>query len=288
MLLNDSGIHLHQSDVESFRKCPESKRLDVINGLDAFGELFESDAATVGTGMHATIEYELAGNWQTDLFRLKEYASNWFMETMRTYAVSGVRYSRETFRTDLKAIASLEILVESWFKSEEREMLQHMDPADRLVEWQFDLPFTVDRNGRQIWLAGKADLVLPNEVWDWKSASGDYKPWEKQRWAIQPTTYLWAASESGLIRPNLDGEFKFRYKVAVRKSTAVKFQTVTVTRGEGQFDWLKKLTRNMSEYIESQGFQNEWLLRDESALCSGKWCSFWDQCKGSHVSPEWS
>jgi hypothetical protein len=31
-----------------------------------------------------------------------------------------------------------------------------------------------------------------------------------------------------------------------------------------------------------------WPMNDQHALCSPKWCPFWDGCKGSHVPVDWA
>jgi len=105
---------------------------------------------------------------------------------------------------------------------------------------------------------------------------------------VQPTTYTWAAAHNGLILPNSDGEFIFEYKVLVRRSKPVAFQTVTVRRTVGTFTWLERITQNIVALMENLGFENEWPLNDHSALCGPKWCPFWSQCKGQYVNGDWT
>lgn len=284
MIIDERGYHLHQSDIETFMQCPEQLRLKHLAVGDA-----TSDAAFVGTTTHAVIEHELMS--PQPYGSLKEainYGAYAFLEGMEQLYANQTAYSRETFKTDSKALKALEPLVESWYVSPERDMLMSMDPNDYQVEWEFDKPFTVTPDGTTIWLAGRTDLVLRNRVWDWKTSSSEYKPWEKQRWAIQPTEYLWAAATEGLILPNADGEFVFEYKVLKRGAKPVKFQTVTVKRTMGSFTWLERIVQNMVSFMEKMGFDTEWPLNDHSALCGPKWCPFWAGCKGAYIGEDWT
>jgi hypothetical protein len=112
-----------------------------------------------------------------------------------------------------------------------------------------------------------------------------YKKWEKQRWAVQPTVYLWAAAHSGIIFPDEKDVFNFNFKVLERKMRDVTIQTVPVTRTMSNFVWLERLCQNIAIQMEV-GIDREWALNDHSALCGPKWCSFWSQCKGQYVDAD--
>lgn len=285
MRIEDDGIHLHQSDIETFMQCPEKKRLSIIAGINE--ESFTSDAAFVGTCLHAVIQHELVEGPMDDLFSAHQLGAWKYLQGFEEMVEKGgVTYSRETFGDDARALAALERLVDVWWHSPEREMLMHMDPADYHVEWSFDRLFTTSESGMPIWLAGQADLVLPWAVWDWKSASSPYQRWEKQRWGVQPPVYLWAAQDAGLISKNREGFYEFQFKVAVRKAKLEPFQTVPILKSDAAFEWLRHEAENIANYVEAVGFEKPWLLNDHSALCGPKWCPFWDGCKGKFIDAD--
>lgn len=288
MKITDDGIyHVRQSDIETFLNCPEQSRRRM---LVADGSRSESDAATVGTALHTVIEHELAGNTYSSLKECKGFSAKTFLELLEEYAANPLcSYSAESFGTHARAMEQLAILSESWYTSKLRADLLHY-PTDELnTEWNFDLPFRTDRgdNKPDIWLSGTSDLVFANQVWDWKSTSSmrSYTPWEKQRWAVQPTVYLWAASQAGLIRADADALYQFSYQVFVRGKVQEP-QAVRVTRSNQNFNWLARVVENMVHMATTMGTDNEWPLNDHSALCGPKWCPFWDACKGSMIDGE--
>jgi hypothetical protein len=251
----------------------------------------ETDAATVGTVLHATIEEELLQGFWANCSDVIAWACAEYVHTLEGYAEAGATYSMSTFGTHDKALQALASLVESWFVSDERKELLHEDEAARKVEWHFDLPFMeveVKKHGKRpetipVFLAGMADLVRTNRVQDWKSASSDYKQWEYQRWGRQPDVYCWAAAESGLIIPDRNGLFYFDFKVFVRRATPRLPDTITVARSVNHFDWLKVLVHRLVTMQYHLGFDIAWPTDDQHVLCSPKWCEFWSQCKGAIV-----
>lgn len=287
MILDEKGLHLHQSDIETYMQCPEQLRLKFLAGIN--DESFTSDAAFVGTSTHAVIEHELVSDVPyANLAEVQNYAAYAFLEGMEEMAQKGTVYSRESFKTDSAAIKALMPLAESWYISKERDMLMSMDRADYQVEYEFDRAFTVAPSGLVVFLAGRQDLIFQNRIWDWKTASSmnSHKRWEKQRWGVQPTVYTWAAATEGFILPRADGTFLFEEKVLLRKAKPVPFETVSVTRTVGTFTWLERITQNIVTLMEGLGIHNEWPLVDHSALCGPKWCPFWDNCKGAYIDAD--
>lgn len=285
MDLDEHGhLHLHQSDIETFHTCPEQLRFTHLAHEN--GGRQETDAATVGTCLHHVIEHELETGFETRVRDLHGIAASVFLETLEGYKNTGATYVRSTFKDDMAAIKSLEILATSWFQSEEREHLRHVPESELLIEWEFDMPFC-EVAGIQVWLAGRTDLILPgqNEIWDWKSASRPYQQWEKQRWAIQPTVYTWAAHQAGFLTPDNDGLFTFKNKVFVRGPKPTACQTIHVRRGPQNWAWLEKQIAHM---VVLAGVlpDGPWPVNDHGALCGPKWCAFWSQCKGAFVSGE--
>lgn len=288
MLLDERGLHLHQSDLDTYMGCPEKLRRRYI--ASTAGEQFNSDAAFVGTTMHSTIEDELNG---VVLYESEEhcaqYAAYLFLEGFAKMVADGVIYSRESFLTDAKALQALKPLVLSWYRSPEREELLTLNDEDVVVEYEFDEEFTTHPSGLLIWLAGRMDVIVRrHRIWDWKSSSSEYKLWEKQRWAPQPTVYTWAAAKNGMLLPNKYGEYLFEYKVLKRGSKPTGFLTYPVTRTINGWTWMNRVANNIATTFLKLGIEEEWPLNDHSALCSPKWCEHWDNCKGLYIGKDWT
>jgi hypothetical protein len=222
-----------------------------------------------------------------------------FIKLLEGYVEAKAAYVRSSYDSDTVAIKMLDGIARSWYRSQERTMLMQHDPAQRLVEWTFDLPFMeceVRRSKRskpeviQVWLAGQADLLLldRNRIWDWKSANQQYKRWEAQRWRPQQSVYTWAANEAGLLTPNKDGVIPFDYKVFMKGSGKPTDgpETISVFAGPGNWSFLRHKLFNLVNMQYQLGYDQPWPLDDMHVLCSPKWCGRWDVCKGLHVSPE--
>lgn len=286
MKYDENGIHIHQSDLKNH--CLEKLRLETI----ATGPRLENDAATVGTALHAVIEHELGGNVYETLYDCQSYAAHTYLRLLEEYQQGGKPYALSSFGTHDRAIELLTKLAAAWYMSAERETLLTASNTPK-VEWNFDLPFTevaVKKHGKKaetvpIYLAGTADIIHDNMVWDWKTAGSEYRRWEYQRWGRQPDVYTWAAATSGLIVPNSDGIYRFDFKVFVRNNDpALGCQTVTVERSANSWSWLNEIINRLVNFMYNMGLDREWPLDDQHVLCSPKWCTFFDMCKGSHVS----
>lgn len=287
MRVDEQGVHLHQSDLKNH--CLEKLRLDTV----AVGPRLENDAATVGTVLHAVIESELGEGAFNSLREAHAHGAWQFVRFMEEYQAEGKGFAFSTFGTAPKALAALENLVTAWYQCSERSQL--LGSTDKpLVEWNFDLPFAhvpVKKHGKKadevpVFLAGTADLVWDNMLWDWKSAGAEYRQWEKQRWDRQPDVYTWAAHQAGLIVPDSDGLFTFEFKVFVRKAQPVPPQTITVKRSPNHWAWLQQIVTRLVNLSYNLGLDADWPLDDQHVLCSPKWCSYFDMCKGAHVSGE--
>lgn len=285
MRFDSDGIHLHQSDLKNH--CLEKLRLETV----ATGPRVENDAATVGTALHAVIEHELNGSLYNNYDDCQAQAIAEYMALLEHYQSNGYPYALSSFGSHDKAIHYLVRLAEAWYNSHERVvLLQSTNPP--LVEWKFDLPFTVvpvKKHGKKadevpVFLAGTADIVYYNEVWDWKTAGSEYRRWEYQRWGRQPDVYTWAATQSGLITPDRDGNVTFLFKVFIRgNDPSAGCQTVEIKRSANNWLWLEQIVHRLVNFSYNMGLDREWPLDDQHVLCSPKWCTFFDMCKGAHV-----
>ncbi len=291
MRFESDGIHLHQSDLKNH--CLEKLRLETV----AVGPRIENDAATVGTALHAVIENELGGDLYDDLEACKAQAVSAYLGLLESYSEKETPYALSSFGSHDKAIRLLIDLAEGWYHSKERFSLLGSSTAP-LVEWKFDLPFCevpVKKHGKAadsipVWLAGTADIVHDNQVWDWKTAGSEYRRWEYQRWGRQPDVYTWAATQSGLVVPDSNGQTTFLFKVLIRGADPKNgFQTVPIIRTANNWSWLETIVGRLVNFAYNMGLDREWPLDDQHVLCSPTWCTFFDMCKGAHVDgQEWS
>ena len=296
---DDGDLVLHQSDIGHFMTCPEQFRVE--NGIVPGGVFeknvdlrVETDAATIGTVFHATVEHELTGNRFQRVSDAERWAKQHMGNLVFEYMTNGTEYRTESFGDDpTKALATLAKLVNRWFYSQERKYwlaLVADHPGSIEVEWSFTVPFIENRTGRypNILLAGTADILdtYNHRLVDWKTSSRDYQRWEKQRWGIQPTVYTYAAAQQGLLDRHQEG-YQFDFVVWNHKANTDEPQKVTVWRDAGQHAWLVQMVSNMVDMIESE--LAVWPLRDDHALCGPKWCGNWSNCKGMYVQhPDWS
>lgn len=271
-------------------QCAEQTRLKALTTA-ADGGRFESDAATVGTVLHATIEEELETGWFATERDAKGWAAGHFVRVLEGYAANESTYSRASFGTDMKALHAIERLVGSWFHSEERAELAVIPDGVLIPEWTFDVPvgLQVETEGgiRDVYVSGTADLLIAGVgLWDWKTASQPYKRWEKQRWDVQPTVYTYAAAYEGFLSPDPWGEYSFTYKVFdSRGSTPGPPESIAVKRSPNSWEWLRRQLANMWA-VQSALPDGPWPLNDSHVLCSDKWCPVWQHCKGQHISTE--
>ena len=99
--------------------------------------------------------------------------------------------------------------------------------------------------------------------------------WEKKRWDIQSTVYAFAAIQTGMIEPEPDGSTNFEFVVMHEDGV----QRLVLARGPEHFAWLKSKVEALVLLIEAG--LHTWPKQDNHALCSPKWCSAWDFCKGA-------
>jgi hypothetical protein len=182
--------------------------------------------------------------------------------------------------------ASLTVLqncLRAWIDHPIRAQLRHSAESNRLaIESSFERPVGSVRHQGEHWevyIEGRIDAVESGgtpTVWDWKTSSRRYEEWEHQRWAKQPTFYTYAT-----------GINAFHYLVFMKRMTKdVGVQVVPVTRDRKHWSWLEVQLQLATQYVLANDAISPWITRDDSALCSPKWCHNWDECKGRYLGPD--
>jgi hypothetical protein len=225
---------------------------------------FESDAAAIGTSVHAAIEVALQERQSEhgdltidDAFYI---ATQEMKQLIADPAFVWVKYTPE------KADELIGSHLTQWYE----QFYPYAEPI--WTEQKFKIKLVED-DEREIYLSGTADY-MDNQIGlvDWKTSSRDYKEWEYRRWAIQPTVYCTAFEQP-----------QFTYFVMKPPSQQIPgAQQFTVERDSSHAAWLRQQLKNLALQIES-GIA-PWPLNDQHALCSDKWCPIFQGCKGVHVT----
>lgn len=267
----------HQSWLGETDICLERSRRGLMGLLPAD----DTDANCAGTAVHAGAE--------AVLYAIKDDGQPLDLETMQKVAhltfdelIEGPTF-RWVKRMEGGARKFIDRSCVAWYKG----VLPWLDP---LAIELFAGPYVLYEDDKiVIELAGSIDYVdAVRGLTDWKTGGQEYKQWEKQRWAIQPTVYTWLLDQycraNGLENPTIhDGFHRFTYYVMLGDSGGL--QKVVVNRDPGDWAWLAAKARSIVTLIEAE--LPQWPLNDGHALCSAKWCPAWADCKGAHVAADW-
>lgn len=262
----EDGRRLHtirQSTLSSYvGMCAESVRRELVDpSLNK-----ENDAKGVGTAVHAGIEHQIehlmVGGDYLPVDELAQISIDAFAEIERTPGYEATKW------TPLAARVAIKEATRKWYE----QVLPALRPAGGEVH--FSKLVLYEDSERIIQASGTIDYIDQNgSVIDWKTAGREYTPWEKERWAVQPTMYLWAAQQHGLPCE------RFEYVVMVHGKP--KVQRLALRRSEGHFAWLKRQALQYAKQVEAD--LDTWVLNDQGWWCSRSWCSSWMDCKGANV-----
>lgn len=246
----------------ALQTCLERSRREHAKTLPEW----ETDAACIGTAMHAAIEGTIAAGglplWQTLELWDEAWEALVAQENFRW-----IKYKPNKAREFGHACTL------AWHEL----VLPTLSLDDCLTEWQFGKPedgqalvTIVDTDERVIDLSGTVDYVDSGTILDWKTSSrGPYVPWEQKRWAVQPTVYCFAHEQAF----GVPAEFEF----VVMDGSDV--QRLPIQRGPEHYQWLGQQCNDLAKLIEME--LPVWPTNDAHALCSAKWCPAWDTCKGA-------
>jgi hypothetical protein len=253
-----------QSGVGEFLLCNERARANWIEHVPDG----PSDATAIGTAVHSGAEHILRGGERAE-------ATNEALDTLYD------EWSHPLFRAvQTKNYATAErhvkACLEAWCETVYPQLGEPI-----WIEHSFNEYFCDGPNGSEIRLSGTVDFADAHSVWDWKTAGDDRKygneAWKLSRWAVQPTTYTWAAHHQGLHNgPTV----KFTW-AAMTKGARSNVQLVECERSGSDWDWLAHLLCGIVKLEQAK--LEQWPVNDQHALCSAKWCANWANCKGRFV-----
>jgi hypothetical protein len=256
----------HQSQLEQFSFCLERGRALYAEEIPAGPP---TDSMVHGSATHAAIE--------ACLHNVLDYEEPLSLDTaLETYhryvdEVGEIVWIKHTPE-------KLEVLAKRALTNWYRYVLPVIEPFR--VEWKFDEVLLHEDSARKIYLAGQVDCHdIHGTVWDWKTAGREFTPWERQRWAIQPTVYSYAVHEV----TEQTWPITFRYAVLLNSG---KYQEVDVVRSREHVGWLKHKVLTLAKTLEAG--EKPLPLSDDGWWCAPEWCPNWSNCKGKfHEGDDW-
>ena len=274
-------IRMRQSWIDTAFKCAERGRLDAFHPVRE-----EGDAAYAGTSMHAAIEQFTLGNLTVDQMEAYAvaFATKGTVEGVLQKDGTYLPISYKSFDGPMELIYHAGNCTRGWIQ----DILPWLQ-ANGWVEAQTEVKFefeAFEHRGQLIILQGTVDHVpdFGNVLIDWKSSGSDYQQKKKQQFAVQPDVYC-AAAIAGCFGREYTLPMEFHYGVAIRLKTKARGQIVTVQRTQQHIDWLYRRLRTLTDLYLDLGPDREWpTTPEDNFLCSQKWCSWYDQCRGKHLS----
>lgn len=270
-----TDYYFHQSDLLQFDFCLER---GAALYLDEVPDKF-TDSTIYGicihSGIEATLREKAQGHKILSLADMIEVFGHELTAIIESTPFEWVKWKGPK---DLVAMAGRSYA--AWLS----EVEQQVHPKQ--VEWKFGRTYDgkpapeappvliYEDEERRIFLEGQIDCAdFLNTLWDWKTSSRPYQPWEKQRWAVQPTVYATAWQDvTGCTWP-----ITFRYAIMLHDGSV---QQLVVTRTQEHVEWLRHKLVALARVLESG--QRPLPLNDTGWWCSPDWCANWDRCKGSH------
>lgn len=260
-LREDGGIAIRQSWLNDFLLCPERARRNVLEPEQNIG----SDLTVIGTAMHAVIEQVLLG--EIDPTETDSAADSALAMAAEAEPWKSTGLSPEDM------VGQTKLMSAAWASNVYPQMPQTGKVEHR---FEFQIGEVLDT---PVWFEGTIDYVGDDgTVWDHKSSSRKYQQWEKQRWAVQPSVYSAAVVQEGLVT---EVPVRFFYDVMLRNGDT---QILELRRDIGHISFVRKQALTAAHFSLTYGMDEQWMMNDQSALCSHVWCPFWDTCKGVDMS----
>jgi hypothetical protein len=222
-----------------------------------------------GTAAHAGVEADLAG---ADFDGVCDAISAAYSSEVAKMTVEYRRANApEIKRGNAMATNCAQELI-----SQVLPQLRGVDSIEKKFKLLVGREFDLTGAPIEIWISGTWDLDegpgLP--LWDWKTAGGEYQPWQVRRWYIQPTFYTLAKA---ILNKDITTVQQFKYGIAVKRVGKPQIQIVDCERGPTEWAWMISLMKDaVDQHTLSMAPRN-----DHGWHCSAKWCVVWDECKGA-------
>jgi len=273
MIIDDTNkrIYFRQSWLSTAQRCPEEGRLAIVSP-----ELeVTTDEAIIGTAAHYAIEQVILG--AADPALIEEAVAHFYSINVEEF-----RFTKRSSITEMIELSQR--CARAWVE----DLAPKFDLQDCKTEVKFSVPLFAHR-GWDVYIQGTTDLAPAcNELVDWKTSGSDYKQKDKQKWDTQSAIYALAAVNGG-IRDDIDYQWPvpFRFGVMIKRVNKCRGQIVEVQRTQAHGDWAMRRMETWVDVFLDLGLGRSWPMIDEgNYLCSKRWCSFYDQCRGAHVTTD--
>lgn len=266
-------IAIHQTDLNRFRKCPESAR-KIMAGevIDLPGE-----EAMRGILAHSMIAALVDGE-DPDEYLLKAYT-----EELPRFQEAGIELPPSVMAGASEAFALFEA-------ANGHELLGNRgEIVEAEVYFEFDTGLT-SADGRSVVLRGSSDLVLVEEhlVRDWKfSAAYHWEPrefWKHERYDVQPLIYMGAMAEATGTPIE---RWAFEY-VTIDPVTGRLTRRPQIRRTQADFERLLVEIAGVIRLLDTNP-EGPWPMHPTDWHCSPAFCSAFRayQCMGQFAPPSW-
>lgn len=259
-------VTFRQTWTDTAQMCLDRARRDRSSDVST-----DTEASALGTGLHAGIAMALTSAEASPKSVLDVAVATFdsidkvFVDIQREDCIRWLRLWTGMLREVpdfMEAYEADDASIEQTFTIKVAERLDHGGVTE--MRW-----------------SGTWDCLLPQRhLKDWKTSGREYTPWERQRWAVQPTFYTEAARQMDLLPPRSE----FRY-VVFQKKKSKPLQVVTVYRDH---TFTEHMVESLWRIVDLHDAlpQGPWPINDQHALCSEKWCPYWASCKGRFVAPD--
>lgn len=255
--ITDHSITFSQSWLNTLENCPQQALLELRGELPRI----ESDATALGTACHAGFEAVCNGASLTDG---EAVAIDLFHELT---LLSEFRW------VQIKTMETAERTLQRVYWTWANEVWPQL-AATFATELPFDITLGVTSGqGRELRIKGSIDFADEfQDLSDWKCTRLRHWSQRSADTKLQATAYLLAMRE-------LYGEADRQFHYVVIDKQAQEHSIFTTTRTEADYRWLIRKAQHAAALIEAD--LEVWPLSPvENALCSAKWCSAWDSCRG--------
>lgn len=266
-------ISIRQSWLGTALRCPERGRFAIVRPeLDTV----TGDAAAAGTAMHTAIEDVLGGAAVANIGHDARHLAD---ELIR---FEQIEY--KSFNGPDELIFHAGNCAEAWA----RDLWPIIEPLGVIeTEASFHFPALTHRDWT-VCFEGTVDLVTQhgNALWDWKSSGSKWRQRDKQRADVQSTIYSLAALNGCFDREDFYWPMEFNFGVMLRRKGLSSGHVVTVERTADHARWVERRVRQFVDLFIDLGLDREWPALDDHFLCSQKWCPWYSECRGRHVTAD--
>lgn len=260
--VTDTTITFSQSWTNTFFNCPQQAFLEMKGLLPRK----ETDATAAGNALHTGAEFVLGGHGT-----LTEGEDAAYAELERLMSLPEFEFVQVKTKDTL--VAAVQRVYWTWAN----EVFPQL-PTPVGIEEPFDVSVANTPYG-ELRIKGSIDMRDElGDINDWKTANG-FHAWKQHEVEkkLQPTFYF-----LGMMLTDPEWDYQAAsFNFVVMNKQKQEHLVLSTKRGDGHFTWLVQQLTSIAKLIRAD--LDSWPLFDNSFLCSPKWATCWDSCKGKHL-----